>query len=203
MVVHELRVFDAAGGEWRGRVAFRDTRDGRETPEEIAQALLDLVRDPESTPTEVLAGLGEPVVLFEDAEDGARVRRRGNSPANAPRSAGIHRNLPEPADGREPGQKVEGPLEEFLDTYHLPRVVPFPVKLVVYFVLAGIPVPVLWWIALPHTVAVVLLLAVIELAIVFGGLFRIFLSEELTRLPRGEPVQAPSTKGLDPPPPQQ
>jgi hypothetical protein len=73
-----------------------------------------------------------------------------------------------------------------------------PVRLVVYFLLIGLPVPLLW-LALPHTVAVVVVLGVLELAIVFGGLMRIFSSDELARLPRRQPVQPPSTKGLDGP----
>ena len=67
---------------------------------------------------------------------------------------------------------------------------------VVYFVAIGIPVPLLWWLVLPHTVAIGVVLGVIELAIVFGGLFAIFRSKELSELPRYRPVQAPSTKGL-------
>lgn len=193
-VVHELSVSDAAGGKWSGRVAFSDVRDGRDTPEQIARALLELVGDRGGTPTEVLAALDEPVVLFENEQP------RVAAPATIdPRSVTPNANLPEPADGREPGEATESPLEEALDTYHLPRVVPFPVKLVIYFVLIGIPVPVLWWLVLPHTIAIVVLLALLELAIVFGGLYRIFLSAELTRLPRRQPVQAPSTKGLERP----
>lgn len=33
-IVHELRVFDASGGEWSGQVAFKDVHDGRDTPEQ-------------------------------------------------------------------------------------------------------------------------------------------------------------------------
>jgi hypothetical protein len=193
-VVHELRVFDAAGGEWSGRVAFRDVHDGRDAPERIASALLGVVQGREGTPTKVLASLPQPIVLFDGSEP-----RSGAYPADAPRSAAADVALREPADGREPGHAPEGALAELLDVYHLPRVVPLPLKLVIYFVLIGVPVPVLWWIALPHTVGVVVGLTLLELALVFGGLFRIFLSAELTRLPRRQPVQAPSTKGLGPP----
>jgi hypothetical protein len=90
-------------------------------------------------------------------------------------------------------------VEEFLDVYHLPRVLPFPVKLVFFFVLIAFPVPVLWWLVLPHTVAIIVVLMLLELVLVYGGLYRIFLSRELSRLPRRRPVQAPSTKGLGPP----
>jgi hypothetical protein len=194
-VVHEVSVSDATGGVWFGRVSFADARDGRETPEQIARALLELVQGHQGAPTEALAMLSEPIPLFEGSS------RQEVSSAEDPRMTAPAANLSQPDDGSGPQGEAEGPLERILDTYDVPRVVPFPVKLVIYFILIGIPVPVLWWLVLPHSVATIVFLGLLQIVIVFGGLFRIFLSAELTRLPRREPMQPPSARGLDPPPP--
>jgi hypothetical protein len=192
VVVHEVRAFDAEGTEWTGLVSFRQVPDGRDTPEEMARALLEVLRHGRRRPAvEALASMDQPIRLFERSGAAGRGTQRSISREQAAV------RLPEPADGREPGQGVNGPVQEVMDTYHLPRKVPVAVRLIAYFCLIGIPVLLLWGLGLPHTIAIVVVLAVLEVAIVFGGLFWIFLSKDLTRLPRRQPVQAPSTKGLD------
>jgi hypothetical protein len=191
LVVHELRAFDARGAEWKGLVAFREARDGRDTPEEMARALVEVLGEGTGRrAVSALASMQQPIRLFEHGGAAGRGAARSVTREQAAVA------LPEPADGREPGQGVDGPLQEVMDTYHLPRRVPVSVRLIAYFCVIGIPLPLLWALVLPHTVAVTVALGVVEVVIVFGLLFAIFLSSELTRLPRRRPVQAPSTKGL-------
>lgn len=188
--VHELRVFDPSGHEWRGLVGFSDPHDGRETPARIGDALLDLVGGADS-PLAALASMQQPIRLFERGPTLGRVGAGGTS------GAASRGDLREPADGRDPERHFPRPVEDVLDTYHLPRRTPVVVWIVVWCVAIGFPVPLLWWLVLPHTVAITVGLGLLELAIVFGGLLRVFASAELTRLPRRRPVQAPSTKGPD------
>jgi hypothetical protein len=203
LALHEVRVFDETGGEWSGLVTFSDVADGRETPEELARGLVEVAAGQDGrSPARRLASLPQPIRLFRTPAPRPRgaTHTIDRDERGDPAAQAAYREMPEPADGRAPGQRVEGPVEEVLDTYHLPRFIPFPVRLFLFFVAIAIPVLLLWWLGLPHTVAIVVALAFVELVIVFGGLWLLFLSAELTRLPRRMPVQPPSTKGLEDPP---
>jgi hypothetical protein len=85
------------------------------------------------------------------------------------------------------------------ETYGLPREVPLVVRLLIVMVLTGIPLPLIWWLAAPLSAGVVAVLAFFELAIVFGGVWRVLTARAFNSLPDRRPVSPPSLRPLDPP----
>src|SRR3954452_4634035 len=83
------------------------------------------------------------------------------------------------AGGSEPGDWAPGPVRRLLDAYNLPRAVPVVVRLAIWLGLLALPW--LLWLVFPHGLVVAIVLGVLEVAIVVGGLSRIFTSAELTR----------------------
>jgi|SRR6185437_6902222 len=201
--VHAVRAFDETGGEWSGLVAYSSTAHGRETPEALARALTDLAGGEEHARVARLAALHQPIRLIGEpappAPQSAAHTIEYDERAD-PEAQAAFRGLREPADGRRtPEQGVEGPVGEFLDTYRLPRFLPGPAKVAGWFVAIGIVVLLLWWFVIPHTIGWAIGLGLVEVALLVAALRAVFLSPELTRLPRRRPVQPPSTEGLDPP----
>lgn len=85
------------------------------------------------------------------------------------------------------------------DTYGLPRQMPVQIRLIGFTILSGIPIPLLWWLVLPKSAVVVGVLTLVELVIVFGGLWRILTARTFHELPRDGAMQPPSTQALEPP----
>jgi len=90
-------------------------------------------------------------------------------------------------------------LRSIRQTYGLPRELPVVARLLVLMVLCAIPLPLIWWLAAPSSPVVVAVLLVVELIIVFGGLWRVLAGSTFSSLPDRRPMQAPSTRPLDPP----
>src|SRR4051794_17445891 len=64
--VHAIRVFDSAGEEWSGLVAFRRAADGRDSAEAIARELRAVAASAGApSPALALASMSEPVQLFD------------------------------------------------------------------------------------------------------------------------------------------
>ena len=78
------------------------------------------------------------------------------------------------------------------ETYGLPKRIPVPVRIAVLMPLPAAIVIVLW-LVLPHTPVVIAVLVVAALAVVFGGVWRILASRELSEPPPRRPVRPPST----------
>ncbi|HEX4035898.1 MAG TPA: hypothetical protein VHX66_15760 [Solirubrobacteraceae bacterium] len=79
-----------------------------------------------------------------------------------------------------------------LDTYGLPHRLPVVFRLVL-LILAVPAIGVVIWLLLPHSPAVVAILAVYVVLAIAGGLWRISTARELSRAPGRHPMPPPST----------
>jgi hypothetical protein len=83
--------------------------------------------------------------------------------------------------------------DELLDTYGLPHRLPVVFRLVIVMIAVPVILAVLWLI-LPHTAAVVGILAVVALLALGLGLWRVFSARELSESPGRDPTAPPSTQ---------